>query len=411
MKPNYYKQPANKIENDVSWGGMSFEEFIKNINSGDISRTAMMEDSVVMSCANVIATNIAAMSCHLYEQNNVDFIRVENNITKILSRPNKIQSYFEFTKEMILNMLINRDSYAVMNFHNGKLVSIEPIQNATLAERTVGSDIWHVTGTVRNEYIDVPYENVIHFRDTIDRFNALSSILQSKVAANKLITKAFEGGLNSNIKAWIQLAGTANSETKKKIKSEFNKVLRSENDDVAVLDDGMILNPITGGTHSFQESQLVQLINELDNKIHQVMNVPLVMTSIAEGSYNISVNLRSMFIQSLLPFVKMIEQEYFYKLLTRNEKNKYYFKMNYKSLMRGNDSERMDYYSKALEKGIMTQGEVRRLEDLPHIDGTDDILMSLNYVPLSKYDDYLDKRYNAGENEENDPNEINITEE
>lgn len=403
MKAKHYnKQSNDKIKNDITWGGVSLEEFF---NDTVISQNTMRTDSVVMSCANIIATNIAAMSCYLYEKNNVDFIRVENNVTNILSRPNKIQSYFEFTKEMILTMLLERDSFAFMNFKNGKLVSIEPIQNAVLMEKTIGSNVWIVTGSVRDKYIQIPYENTIHFRDSINRFDALRSILQSKEAANKLITHSFESGLNSNVKAWIGLTGKANTDTKTQIKAAFNKVLRSNDDDIAVLDEGMQFNSINGGTHSFQESQVVQLINELDNKIHQVMNVPLVMTSIAEGSYNISANLKANFIQSLLPYVKMIEQEYDYKMLTREDKKKYYFKLNYKSLMRGNDVERIDYYAKALDKGIMTQSEIRQLEDLPHLVGTDDILMSLNYVPLSKYDDYLEKRYDTRGNQQIEKNE------
>ena len=89
--------------------------------------------------------------------------------------------------------------------------------------------------------------------------------------------------------------------------------------------------------------------------------------------------------------------------------------MNYKSLMRGNDKDRIDYYQKALNSGIMTQSEVRQLEDLPHIDGTDDLLMSLNYVPISKYDTYIENKYGMKESsseksEEIDPNGENAEE-
>ena len=70
--------------------------------------------------------------------------------------------------------------------------------------------------------------------------------------------------------------------------------------------------------------------------------------------------------------------------------------------MRGNDKDRMDYYRNALLNGIMSQAEVRRLEDLPYIKGTDDLLMSLNYVPITKYDTYIENKYgmtkSSGEN-------------
>lgn len=398
MKSDFYKKP--KIKNEVFWGGTTLEELL---SSDVVSVKTMRSDSVVMSCVNAIATYIASMSCHLYRKEDLSFNRVENNVTDILSRPNKLQGQFEFIKEMVIEMLIHRDSFAMMNFQRGKLISLEPIHNATLSEKVVGSNIWHVTGSIHNQYVDVPYENVIHFRDLFDRFEALRPILESKIAANKLVNKAFESGLNNNIKAWIELQGNANDDTKIKLKKAFNKVLQSENDSIAVLDEGMKLNPISGGSHSFQESQVVPLIKDLDNKIHQVMNVPSVITSIAEGAFNISDNLKSIFVQSLMPFIKMIEQEFNEKLLTRSEKQTHYFKLNYQSLLRGNNQERMNFYQSALNCGIMTRAEARCLEDLPYIEGTEELLVPLNNVTLSNYDEYVNKVY--GLNGESVPNE------
>lgn len=411
MKSQYCKSRKTKINNDVFFGGTSLEELL---SSDTVTIKTMTSDSVVMSCVNAIATYIASMGCHLYQKDDFSFNRVENSITNVLSRPNKIQGQFDFMKEMIIKMLLEGDSFAVMNFHNGKLISLEQIEGARLSESILGSNIWQVTGTVRGKYITVPYENTLHFRDLFNRFDALRPILESKVAANKLVTKAFENGLNNNVKAWIELQGTSSESSKMILKSAFNRVLTSNDDNIAVLDEGMKLNPISGGTHSFQESQVAQLTKDLDAKIHQVMNVPSVITSVAEGTYNISDSLKSNFIQSLLPFLKMIEQEFFEKLLTRKEKQNYYFKINYRSLMRGNDKDRMDYYRNALLNGIMSQAEVRRLEDLPYIKGTDDLLMSLNYVPITKYDTYIENKYgmtkSSGENIEGEEKDENIKE-
>ena len=41
----------------------------------------------------------------------------------------------------------------------------------------------------------------------------------------------------------------------------------------------------------------------------------------------------------------------------------------------------------------MSIAEARELEDLPFVENTEDLLLSLNYVPLSRYDTYLDSRY------------------
>ena len=43
-----------------------------------------------------------------------------------------------------------------------------------------------------------------------------------------------------------------------------------------------------------------------------------------------------------------------------------------------------DSYSKALQNGFMTRNEVRRLENLPVVDGADALTAQNNLVPLDK---------------------------
>lgn len=404
MKINNYSRTPN-IKNET------LEEFwtdFFNAETHTVSRNDMREDATVMACVSIISSYIASMSLQLFKYDTRDTIQVTNALTDRLERPNKIQSQFEFIKFMVQEMLINGNSFARIVFKGGEIISIDPIENGVLSEALVGSNVWTVQGSIRGQHIVVPYENCLHFRDLFDRYKTLEPVLETKLIANDLIKKAFSSGLQNNIKAILKLEGKASADTKIKIKESFNKVLKSGDDNVAVLDKGLDLETVNGGSHSFTESQVSEIIDMLDNKIHQILNVPLVMTGIAEGSYNISENLKISFIESLLPYIKMIEKELDYKLLTKKEKKKYYFKINYKSLMRTNDKDRMEFYQKAINNGIYTRQEIRKLEDLPYIDGTDSLDMSLNYVPIQKYDEYLEKRYNTSnvvKSEENNQND------
>lgn len=58
------------------------------------------------------------------------------------------------------------------------------------------------------------------------------------------------------------------------------------------------------------------------------------------------------------------------------------FKMS--ALQRANIASRYDSYSKALQNGFMTRNEVRRLENLPVVDGADALTAQNNLVPLDK---------------------------
>ena len=100
------------------------------------------------------------------------------------------------------------------------------------------------------------------------------------------------------------------------------------------------------------------------------------------------------FIKSLQPHIQIFEAEMNKKILTQEERGKgFYFKVNANKIMRMTPNERMDFYKTAIQTGVMSIAEARELEDLPFVENTEDLLLSLNYVPLSRYDTYLDSRY------------------
>ena len=60
--------------------------------------------------------------------------------------------------------------------------------------------------------------------------------------------------------------------------------------------------------------------------------------------------------------------------------------------MRDDATTRASYYTTMTQNGLMTREEVRDLEDLNFIEGTEELLMSLNYVPLKYWKEYTTKR-------------------
>ena len=141
-----------------------------------------------------------------------------------------------------------------------------------------------------------------------------------------------------------------------------------------------------------------ELRASLDDEIYTIMQVPksLIKGDGKESSYaSLSVIMNS-FVKSLMPYCIQLEQEFNRKVLTSAERQQgYYFKMNANKLLRMTPTERANYYKEMVQSGLMSIEECRALEDLPYIVGSDDLLLSLNYVPISKYDEYLSSRYNT----------------
>ncbi|WP_195952536.1 phage portal protein [Clostridium saudiense] len=384
---NYTEAPKKSLYNSGT-----LEDLITEIST-NVTKEDLRRDSTVMSCISVLSGYIASMSLQLFKTREKDSIRINNDLTELLKRPNILYNYFDFIKEALQEMLINKEVFIKISTKKGQVIGLDIIKNATLFET---SKQYFVGGMINNQTVKVNYANCLHFRDSFDRFKALENIIATKKSVSKLINRSYDSNLQNVIKGIITVEGEALSDdTKIYLKRAFNKVLNSGEDNIAVLEEGMKFDSIQGNgvqSYSFAESQVKEILAIQDDKIHQIFNVPKVLTSISEGSYNLSEAQKSLFIESLLPVIKMIENEMTYKLLTSIERETMYFRINYESILRGSSLDRANFYKTMKETGLMTIEEIRAKENLPYIDGTDDLMASLNYVPLSEWKEYVTRR-------------------
>src|SRR5690606_31675563 len=91
------------------------------------------------------------------------------------------------------------------------------------------------------------------------------------------------------------------------------------------------------------------------------------------GSYQNTAELGSQFVRySLQRWIAMWEAEIARQLLGPIARRRYHAEHSVEGLLRGNPEARADFYTKAIEAGWMLRSEVRRLENLPELEGIDD---------------------------------------
>ena len=72
-----------------------------------------------------------------------------------------------------------------------------------------------------------------------------------------------------------------------------------------------------------------------------------------------------------------------YKLLTENEiKNGMFFEFNVDAILRSTLKERYESYGIGIEKGFLMPNEARQKENLPSIEGGDQLIVNGTYQPL-----------------------------
>jgi HK97 family phage portal protein len=94
---------------------------------------------------------------------------------------------------------------------------------------------------------------------------------------------------------------------------------------------------------------------------------------------------------TILPIARRIEQEVEQKLLTPQQRGRYFVRFNIDELMRGDMKTRADYYNTLLQAGVLTPNEVRASENLPTAEGGDLLRVPVNVIAASKFEAYSEK--------------------
>lgn len=381
---NYANTPKNNFKNEA----ISFTDFLNNsVGNVAITRSNILEkDATVLACTDIISSTIASMGLQLYEKIDAGKQKLDNELNSLVKfRPNKNSSGFELIKNLMKDLLIYGEAFALIQTKRGKVVGLEYLSASdTQTDRIYGSDKYVITSTLYDKQIKVSSEEVLWLKD-LDKFATVKPFVEAKIACNELVNGYFTSG--TDIKGIISVAGDISPEAKDILKKAFKKTI--EGDGIAVLESGLSYSNIAQNS-TFREQQIVELRESLDNEIYKAFGVPksLVLGDGEQSSYASLEIINQAFIRSLLKYITLIETELNYKLIFEKDRGKQYFKMNYDKFLRLNSKDRAEFYKSLNSLGAISINEIRRLEDMNDVEGGDSYYRSLNYVDIKIADDY-----------------------
>ncbi len=164
---------------------------------------------------------------------------------------------------------------------------------------------------------------------------------------------------------------------------------------LAILDCGLEYKAISVSNRDAQfiESQEVAI-----RDIARYFGVPLYKLQEGKQSYNSNEqNAIEYVVGTLHPIVTQYEEEQTYRLLFSDQvASGLELRINMMAELRGDNAARSAWYKNMREIGVFSVNDINRLEDLPDVEGGDERLASLNYVPLSLWRD-LSVNRNGGE--------------
>ncbi len=392
-----FKKYKNKAPKKQEYRNETFEELLGVTAGGDISsNNALKNSDIIYACVNLIASTIAKMSINLFEVDETGSKhKVTNDITYLLKvRANDKYSAIDFIQTMVSNMLLYGNAYAYIETKRGVPTSLKILKNSETDLQKI-NDKYYVVTTIDEQRRNLDYRTVIHIKDLsydgikgISRLDSLKNKLNNNTLADSKMGNMYQKEGQANIKGVLNVPSELSVEAKKRLKQGFMNVLNSDESNLAVLDGGMTFTQMNRNT-SMIDSDFINSLKLNKEMIAMVYNVPLPLLGSTENtSYSNMSEMNRNFIQSLMPIIIKLEQELNYKLLSKEDSQRMFFKFNFTTALRASDQERANYYKTMNELGAYSINDILDLEDRNRIENGDGHYRSLNYVDIKIADDY-----------------------
>ena len=95
---------------------------------------------------------------------------------------------------------------------------------------------------------------------------------------------------------------------------------------------------------------------------------------IVDGFYKLSVR----------PMLVSIEQAITKRVMTPKQRQSMSVEFNFDALLRGNLVQRYQSYAQAVQNGFLTRNEVRQYENMPPVEGGDQLTAQVNLAPIAQ---------------------------
>lgn len=312
-------------------------------------------------------------------------------------RPNEFMTASTFIGTMEANRNHYGNAYALIQGY-GREPKLYPLesQNMQLYFDNAGifdtntAKLWYVYTHPKNgkRYL-FSNEDVIHIRSSVS-FDGISGLsvqetLAATVEANQkgqqLLSKAYDNGFVA--KAAVQYTGDLKDSSVKAFTEGLTRYARGEEKGAELfipIPLGASVQPLN---IKFTDGQFLELKQYSALQIAAAFGIkPNQINDYTKSSYAANEQQQlEFYIDTLLYIMKQYEEEFSYKLLTKQERRSgIYFKFNENVILRGTPTEQVRVITEAVQGSVYTPDEGRDFLDLP-AKGCDKLLCNGSMIP------------------------------
>lgn len=347
----------------------------------------LYDSDVVRSCIHTIASHAAKLKPHHLSS---DGTAIQSRISKLLAyRPNPHMNTYDFIYRTISQLYSTNNAYIYLQWFDGKLIGMYPINYSSAELKEYQGNMYLTFSFQTGKRVTIPYDELIHLRRHYNRHDLfgeealqpLYSSLNVLDTANQGIISAIKN--SARLRGFLKFNQNLRSEDIKKQKDEFMaEYLNTSNDGgIGALDSKADFIPLKMESVMADDKQTA---SAKDN-VYRYFNISekIITSNYTEDEYN------AFYSSVIEPIAIQMSLEFTSKIFTEREKgfgNQIIFSAE--RLTFANNSTKAQLINTLLPLGVMSINEARTILELAPIEDGDRHLVSLNYVDLSKANEY-----------------------
>ncbi|WP_312384234.1 phage portal protein [Atlantibacter subterraneus] len=397
MKKN--KQPGRVKSALLNWLGVPislttgtfWQEWFGTSNSGKVvTADKAIQLSAVWACVRLLSESVSTLPMKIYERQSDGSRKLarDSPVYQLLCRrPNAEMTPSRFMLMLVASICLRGNAFVEKHFIGSKLVSLVPLLPQNMVVKRLDSGRLEYTYTENGKPRVIPERNLMHIRgfglDGVCGMMPLSSgrdVIGSAMAVEESAAKIFEQGLQSS--GFLSAEQPLNDDQRERLRGYMQAFTGSKNaGKIMVLEGGL---KYQGVTMNPEDAQMLESRAFSIEEICRWFRVPPFMVGHTSKQSSWASSLEGMNLQflthTLRPLLVNIEQEIARCLLGGDED--LFAEFSVEGLLRADSAGRAAYYTSALQNGWMSRNDVRRLENMPPIEGGDIYTVQLNLTPL-----------------------------
>lgn len=361
-------------------------------NSRSLTPDAGLQISAVWACVNILSETIASLPLVVFKQD-ADGDKQEardSRLARVLRQPNQMMTAHDFWVCMSLNRFLRGNAYALISRDSyGNLVSLVPLSSDQMDVAVIeGEPVYqyYKDGQMRVFAAD----KIFHWKGLGNGVVGLSTLEYMRATTEEMsnaqtnATELYGNGrqLTGLLTIDQDLSDSQIAQLKQRY-SSLPGLTGGASDWLHVLPGDLKFQQIS---MSAADAQLLETRTFGIDEIGRWFGVPSALINSSGGASGTGIEqvIEAFYRSTVHPLCTAIEQALRRRVMNYRERESMTVEFKMNALQRANISTRYDSYSKALQNGFMTRNEVRKLENLPAVDGADELTAQSNLWPVRK---------------------------